>query len=206
MFIQCTPLGGMGANCYLVACEETKEALVIDPGGDPGPVLANAEKKGLTVKYIINTHGHIDHIMGNDLLKKATGAKVLIHELDAEMLPNAKLNLSGFVGDSIKQAPADQLLTEGDKVDIGKISLEVVHTPGHTRGGICLKGEGVVFTGDTLFAGSIGRTDFPGGSFEDLINSIKTKLLCLPDDTAVYPGHMQDSTIGQEKRFNPFLR
>lgn len=206
MLVECIPLGGMGANCYVVACKDTKEALVIDPGGEPGPVLSFVEKNGLTVKYIVNTHGHIDHIMGNDLLKQATGARVLIHELEAEMLVNPKLNLSGFVGGSIKLAPADQLLTEGDTVEIGKVSLEVVHTPGHTRGGICLKGDSAVFTGDTLFAGSIGRSDFPGGSFEDLINSIKTKLLTLPDDLAVYPGHMQDSTIGQEKKYNPFLR
>jgi len=206
MLIQCIPLGGMGANCYVVACDDTKEALVIDPGGDPGRVVTFIEKNGLTLKYIVNTHGHIDHIMGNDQLKQATGAKVLIHEADAEMLQNPQLNLSGFMGGSIKLAQADQLLTEGDTVEIGKVKLEVFHTPGHTKGGICLSGDRVIFTGDTLFAGSIGRTDFPGGSFEALINSIKTKLLPLPDDTAVYPGHMQESTIGQEKKFNPFLR
>lgn len=206
MLIKCIPLGGMGANCYVVACDDTKEALVIDPGGEPRPVLSFVEKEGLKVKYIVNTHGHIDHIMGNDLLKQATGARVLIHELDAEMLQNPRLNLSGFMGGSIKLAQADQLLTEGDTVEVGKVSLEVIHTPGHTRGGICLKGDGVVFTGDTLFAGSIGRSDFPGGSAETLINSIKTKLLPLPDDTAVYPGHMQESTMGEEKKYNPFLR
>lgn len=206
MLIQCIPLGGMGANCYVVACQETKEALVIDPGGEPGPVVAYLEKNGLTAKYIVNTHGHIDHIMGNDQLKKATGAKVMIHEADAEMLQNPQLNLSGFMGGAIKLAPADQLLTEGDTVEVGKISLEVLHTPGHTKGGICLAGNGVVFTGDTLFAGSIGRTDFPGGSFETLIKAIKTKILPLPDDTAVYPGHMQESTISQEKNYNQFLR
>ncbi len=206
MLIQCIPLGGMGANCYVVACQETKEALVIDPGGEPGPVVAYLEKNGLTAKYIVNTHGHIDHIMGNDQLKKATGAKVMIHEADAEMLQNPQLNLSGFMGGAIKLAPADRLLTEGDTVEVGKISLEVLHTPGHTKGGICLAGNGVVFTGDTLFAGSIGRTDFPGGSFETLIKAIKTKILPLPDDTAVYPGHMQESTISQEKNYNQFLR
>ncbi|MFZ5641949.1 MAG: MBL fold metallo-hydrolase [Bacillota bacterium] len=206
MLIKCIPLGGMGANCYVVACDDTKEALVIDPGGEPRPVLSFVEKEGLKVKYIVNTHGHIDHIMGNDLLKQATGARVLIHELDAEMLQNPRLNLSGFMGGSIKLAQADQLLTEGDTVEVGKVSLEVIHTPGHTRGGICLKGDGVVFTGDTLFSGSIGRSDFPGGSAETLINSIKTKLLPLPDDTAVYPGHMQESTMGEEKKYNPFLR
>ena len=206
MLIECIPLGGMGANCYVVACEETKETLVIDPGGDPAQVLKFAQKHGLNVKYIVNTHGHIDHIMGNNQLKEAAGAKVMIHEMDADMLPNASLNLSGYIGGQIAQDPADQLLTDGDTVEFGKIKLEVLHTPGHTRGGICLKGDGVVFTGDTLFAGSIGRTDFPGGSFEDIINSIKTKLLPLSDDTAVYPGHMQESTIGQEKKYNPFLR
>ncbi len=206
MFVECIPVGPMGANCYVVACNETKEAAVIDPGGDVDKILDYLKKKDLALKYIINTHGHIDHVAGNDRLREATGAMLLIHELDANMLENTKLNLSAFMGFSTKFRPADRLLVDGDKIEIGKVQLNVIHTPGHTRGGICLNAGEAVFTGDTLFNGSIGRTDFPGGDFDAIINSIKTKLLSLPDDTTVYPGHMGESTIAYERKYNPFLR
>lgn len=206
MNIECIPVGPMGANCYVVECEETKQAAVIDPGGDVEKILNYLKKRGLALKYIINTHGHIDHIAGNDKLRDATGAKLLIHELDADMLENPKLNLSAFMGFTTKFKPADRLLVEGETVEVGKVRLNVIHTPGHTRGGICLSAGEAVFTGDTLFNGSIGRTDFPGGDFDAIINSIKTKLLPLPDDTAVYPGHMGESTIAYERKYNPFLR
>lgn len=163
MFVECIPVGPMGANCYVVACNETKEAAVIDPGGDVDKILDYLKKKDLALKYIINTHGHIDHVAGNDRLREATGAMLLIHELDANMLENTKLNLSAFMGFSTKFRPADRLLVDGDKIEIGKVQLNVIHTPGHTRGGICLNAGEAVFTGDTLFNGSIGRTDFPGG-------------------------------------------
>jgi len=206
LFVECIPVGPMGANCYVVACNETKEAAVIDPGGDVDKILDYLKKKDLALKYIINTHGHIDHVAGNDRLREATGAMLLIHELDANMLENTKLNLSAFMGFSTKFRPADRLLVDGDKIEIGKVQLNVIHTPGHTRGGICLNAGEAVFTGDTLFNGSIGRTDFPGGDFDAIINSIKTKLLSLPDDTTVYPGHMGESTIAYERKYNPFLR
>lgn len=206
MIIKCIPVGSMGANCYVVGCEETKEAAVIDPGGDVQVILAQLKQMGLNCKHIVNTHGHIDHIAGNDELREATGATLMIHELDAPMLVQARGNLSGMVGRSMEFKPADSLLTDGDVVQVGGVKLEVLHTPGHTRGGICLSTEGVVFTGDTLFNESIGRTDFPGGSYEDIIKSIKVKLMPMPDDTAVYPGHMGDSTIGYERKYNPFLR
>ena len=206
MIIECIAVGPMGANCYVVGCDDTKEAVVIDPGGDPEKIIGFLKDKGLSLKYIVNTHGHIDHIAGNDQLRDATGAKLLIHEMDAGMLENTKLNLSAFMGFSVKFKPADQLLTDGDTVEFGQVKLEVVHTPGHTRGGICLLTQGAAFTGDTLFNGSIGRTDFPGGDFDAIISSIKTKLMPLPDDTAVYPGHMGHSTIAYEKKNNPFLR
>jgi hydroxyacylglutathione hydrolase len=203
---KCIPIGPMGANCYVIYCEETKEAAVIDPGGDPSKIIQYLNQNGLKLKYIINTHGHIDHVAGNDQLRDVTGAKLLIHELDAGMLANAKLNLSGFMGFDTTFNPADQLLTDGDSIEVGKIVFEVVHTPGHTRGGICLKADGIVFTGDTLFNCSIGRTDFPGGDFNGIIDSIKSRLLNLPDDTEVHPGHMGSSTIGYEKKHNPFVR
>ena len=206
MIIKCIPVGFMGANCYVVGCTKTKEAAVIDPGGDVAKIKAYLDEQGFTLKYIINTHGHVDHIAGNDKLKEATGAKVLIHEMDAAMLGDAKMNLASFMGFSTTFEPADELLTEGDTVIVGEVKLEVLHTPGHTRGGISLKTEGAVFTGDTLFNGSIGRTDFPGGDFDTIINSIKTQIMPLPDDTEVCPGHMGQSTIGNERQNNPFLK
>lgn len=206
MITGCIPVGPMGANCYVIGCEETKEAAVVDPGGEVGKIQDYLQDKGLKLKYIINTHGHIDHIAGNDRLREATGARLLIHELDAPMLEDTRLNLSAFMGFEVSFKPADQLLADGDTIEVGKVKLEVVHTPGHTRGGICLVAEGAVFTGDTLFNGSIGRTDFPGGDFDAIINSIKLKLMALPDDTAVYPGHMGPSTIAYERKHNPFLR
>jgi glyoxylase-like metal-dependent hydrolase (beta-lactamase superfamily II) len=198
--------GGYAANCYILGCEETKEAAVIDPGGDGAVIAALLNKGGLTAKYIINTHGHIDHIAGNAEVKEKTGAQILIHAEDKDMLTEARRNLSGFMGASIVSPPADRTLEEGEVILVGNtVKLEVIHTPGHTRGGICLKTEDLVFTGDTLFAGSIGRSDFPGGNHHTLISSIKEKLLTLDDDTVVFPGHGPRSTIGEERAANPFL-
>jgi glyoxylase-like metal-dependent hydrolase (beta-lactamase superfamily II) len=200
-------VGSFGANCYVIGCEETKEAVVIDPGGDVKMILDEFKRKGLNLKYIINTHGHIDHIGGNDELREATGAKLMIHKSDSSMLTEPRLNFSGMMGRTQGFKPADAFLDEGDVIEIGSsVKLEILHTPGHTRGGICLLTEGAVFTGDTLFNESIGRTDFPGGNYDDIINSIKVKLMPLPDQTAVYPGHMGASTIGHERKYNPFLR
>lgn len=198
--------GGYASNCYIIGCEETKEAAVVDPGGDGDIIVSILQAAGLTAKYIINTHGHIDHIAGNADVKEKTGALILIHTQDKEMLTEAKRNLSGFMGARIVSPPADKELNEGDIISIGTtVDLEVLHTPGHTLGGICLKTGNIVITGDTLFAGSIGRSDFPGGNHGTLINSIKEKLLALDDETEVYPGHGPESTIGEERRSNPFL-
>ena len=192
MIIECFKVGWLSTNCYVAGCEETKEAAIIDPGleteNEAEEILEFIKKNGFHVKYIINTHGHPDHISGNGFIKKETGAPILIHE-----------SHSGRVH-------ADQKLHDGDVIHVGNFKLAVLHTPGHTKGGICLVGDNIVFTGDTLFAGSIGRTDFPGGSFEEIIQSIKTKLLCLPDSFKVYPGHESFTTIGDEKRHNPFLQ
>lgn len=206
MILKCIVVGSFGANCYVIGCEETKEAAVIDPGGEVKVILNELKQKGLDLKYIINTHGHIDHIGGNDELREATGAKLMIHELDAPMLAEPRMNFSGMMGRSHGFKPADTLLSEGDVIEVGNVKLEVLHTPGHTRGGICLSTKGMVFTGDTLFNESIGRTDFPGGNYEDIINSIMVKLMPFPDETIVHPGHMGSSTIGHERRYNPFLR
>ncbi|MDD4599794.1 hypothetical protein SDC9_30273 [bioreactor metagenome] len=199
-------LGHLGANCFLLYCEKSLEAAVIDPGGDPTEVLAVIAREKLTVKYIINTHGHADHIAGNEKLKQATGAAILIHAADAEMLTSARHNLSIYIGNSIQFEPADLLLKDGDVIRFGSVELKVIHTPGHTPGGICLLANGVLFSGDTLFHESIGRTDFPGGSYSALIQNIKEKLLSIPDTTKVFPGHGSETSIGWERRMNQFIQ
>ncbi|MDK2820154.1 MAG: hydroxyacylglutathione hydrolase [Clostridia bacterium] len=206
MFLKTLVVGPLAANCYLIGCPETKEGAVIDPGAEGEKILAAAREADLKIKYIINTHGHLDHISANGTIKKATGAEVLIHSADASCLTDPKRNLSVMAGASITSPAADRLLEEGSIIKIGKtITLEVIHTPGHTLGGICLKGENEVFTGDTLFAGSIGRTDFPGGSYRDLIDAVRKKLFTLDESLKVYPGHGPSSTIGTEKAENPFF-
>jgi len=198
-------VGPLMSNCFVVGCEKTKEAVVIDPGGDADRILSSLKASGLTVKYIINTHGHFDHVSGNGPLKDATGAAILIHPLDAAMLPKLSSN-AAFFGISVDNSPpSDQTIEEGDSVSFGEIHLKVLHTPGHTPGGISLYANGIVFVGDTLFSGSIGRTDFPGGDFNTLISSIRTKLFKMDDDVRVLSGHGPETSIGSEKRFNPFV-
>jgi hydroxyacylglutathione hydrolase len=192
MIVKRFTVGWLSTNCYVVGCEKTKEAVVIDPGleseKEAEEVLDFIKENGFRIKYIINTHGHSDHISGNATIKKATGAPILIHKSDA------------------LRVHADRKLVDGDVLKVGCLKLVVLHTPGHTKGGISLLGDKVVFTGDTLFPSSIGRTDFPGGSYEELIRSIRTKLLLLPDSFKVYPGHESPTTIGKEKKNNPFFK
>ena len=210
MILKMFTFGMYLTNCYVVGCEETKEAIVIDPGFDRDreaeEVLRFIEQNGFHVKYIINTHGHADHTAGNGIIKKATGAPILIHEDDAIMLTTVAKTLSRVFGLRVTSPPADRTLHDGTVIQVGRIKLVVLHTPGHSRGGISLIGEDFVFTGDTLFASSIGRTDFPGASFEEIIHSIKTKLVTLPDHFKAYPGHGPPTTIGEEKTHNPFLQ
>jgi len=208
MFIKRLVVGVLETNCYLISCKKTKIAAVIDPGGEDEVdlILNLLQKNNFDLKYIINTHGHIDHIAGNKTLKAKTEALLLIHRLDADMLVNANKNFSSFMGKEICSPHADKLLEEGDEISLGTLNLIVIHTPGHTLGGISLVSNNIVFTGDTLFAGGIGRTDLPGGSYQDLIKSIKEKLLILGDDKIIYPGHGPDSTIGEERRTNPYLK
>jgi len=206
MILKGIEFAAMGENCYIVGCEETREAAVIDPGGDAPAILRLLEEENLKAVYIINTHGHIDHIGANRAVKAATGAKILIHENDAEMLENAAANFSLMMGTKVTSPPADQLIAEGDIIKVGNtVELEVIHTPGHSRGGVCLKVDKIIFVGDTLFQGSIGRTDFPGGSYPQLIQNIKEKLMCYDDDVVCYPGHGPGTTIGRERKTNPFI-
>jgi glyoxylase-like metal-dependent hydrolase (beta-lactamase superfamily II) len=194
------------ANCYIIGCESTKSAAVIDPGDEADRILKELAKDGLTLKYIINTHGHFDHVGGNYDLKKASGADIVIHPADEPMLADLVRTAAAF-GLSAQNSPApDRTVQEGDTISFGDITLRVLDTPGHSPGGISLHTDNMVFVGDTLFAGSIGRTDLPGGDFQTLISSIKTKLFPLGDDTKVYTGHGPATSIGQEKRANPFLR
>jgi len=198
-------VGPIMANCFILGCEETKEAVVIDPGDEPDKILLALAELKLKVKYIINTHGHFDHVGGNKRLKEVTGAKLLIHPLDASMLDDVSNNANLFGLTNENSPPPDQTIEEGDIISFGNISLKVIHTPGHSAGGISLHTNGYVFVGDTLFAGSIGRTDFPGGSFEQLAASIRNKLFVLGDDVRVFTGHGPETTIGIERKHNPFV-
>jgi hydroxyacylglutathione hydrolase len=205
MILKILTVGALETNCYILGDEKTKQGVVIDPGGDFEIIEEHLKKLKLEVKYIILTHGHVDHIGALARLKKATKAEILIHSKDSPMLYDPNQNLSIFSGDKIIATNADKTLEEGDIIQCGGIQLEVLHTPGHTPGGISLVTDKMIFTGDTLFCGSIGRTDFPGSSYQKLISSIKDKLLNKDDDFIIYPGHGPSSTIGEEKRNNPFL-
>jgi len=204
VILQSLVVGPIMANCFIIGCEKTRKAAVIDPGDDSSQILMKLAEHKLTVEYIINTHGHFDHVGANRKLKEATGAKLVIHALDQSMLKVLSETSAAF-GLSVENSPPpDQTVQDGDIIQFGEIILTVLHTPGHTPGGISLHTDGVVFVGDTLFAGSIGRTDFPGGDFDTLISSIKNKLYSLGDQVIVYTGHGPETTIGREKRSNPF--
>jgi glyoxylase-like metal-dependent hydrolase (beta-lactamase superfamily II) len=194
------------ANCYILGCERTREAAVIDPGDETDKILMSLASEKLTLKHILNTHGHFDHVGGNRQLKDATGAELLIHAADAAMLAQLSASAAAFGLSAQNSPPPDRTVAEGDRVTFGDIALTVLHTPGHTPGGISFHTDRCVFVGDALFYGSIGRTDFPGGDYDTLIASIRTKLFTLDDDTTVYTGHGPATTVGQEKRSNPFVR
>jgi len=207
VIIELLVVGPLQTNCYIVADENTKEGIVIDPGGDGDHILRTIQRMGLSIKVVVNTHGHFDHIMANREVMEGTGAPLAIHPKDADMLTNPLRSFALFVGKVHPSPPATLLLEEGATVKFGAHTLSVLHTPGHSPGSISLWSaeEKVVFSGDALFNLGIGRTDFPGGSMRVLLQSIREKLFTLPDDTVVYPGHGPKTTIDFERKHNPFL-
>jgi hydroxyacylglutathione hydrolase len=198
-------VGPIQANCYVLGCERTKEAAVIDPGGDVDKILMTLAKDKLRCVYIINTHGHFDHTGDNKRLKEVTGAKLVIHRADAPMILDQGSSGSLWGMEVEDSPPPDLYVEERDVITFGDTSLQVLHTPGHSPGGISLLSDKIVFVGDTLFAGSIGRTDLPGGDYEELIRNVKEKIFPLGDDVVIYPGHGPKTTVGREKRSNPFF-
>ena len=201
-------VGPVQANCYIVADKNAAEAIVIDPGSDGEKILRTIKDLNLKIQYIINTHAHIDHIEANEYLKNNLGCKICMHEADKNMLSDTNLNLSYMLYPAEKMVfpKPDIILKDKDTIKAGNMKISVIHTPGHTPGSICLGVDKSLFTGDTLFSGSIGTTEVPLADYKTLINSIKNKILTLPDDTRIYPGHGNASTIGTEKKTNPFLQ
>ena len=205
MIIEGLVVGPLASNCYIVGSGSNKEGMLIDPGAEAVVILKKVDDLGLDIKYIVLTHGHIDHVAALKEVKEATGAKVAVHADDASSLQGQSFFAEQF-GLSYQVPPSpDRLLKDGDSIDIGDLHFLVLHTPGHSPGGICLLGQGVVFSGDTLFNYGIGRYDLPGGDYNQLMKSIDTKLMVLPDETTVYPGHGPGTTIGAERLANPFL-
>ncbi|WFA09844.1 MBL fold metallo-hydrolase [Tissierella sp. Yu-01] len=198
--------GIYAVNCYIVYSKNTMDGIVVDPGGDAEAIKNYIEENNISLKSIVLTHGHGDHIGGVKELKEYYNVPVFIHEDDAEMLEDCSKNLSSSMAIGCVELTPDGLLNDNDIIEVGDLEVLILHTPGHTKGGICLKIKDHLISGDTLFNSSIGRTDLYGGNFDTLINSIKTKLLVLPEDTTVLPGHGQPTTIKAEKYGNTFLR
>ena len=200
-------VGSFQENCWVIGNRRTGEAVCVDPGDEPDEILAMARDMGVSIKYIANSHAHIDHILGVGAIRAATGAKFLLHAGDLDLVRNTAAMARGWMGVEIPNPPdPDAFLEDNDTVDVSGLQLRVIYTPGHTRGSVCFYANGVVFAGDTLFAGSIGRTDLPGGDYDEEMASIVDRLLALPDDTIVLPGHMDQTTIGHERQKNPYVR
>jgi glyoxylase-like metal-dependent hydrolase (beta-lactamase superfamily II) len=200
-------VGPLGVNCFVLGCGATGQGVVVDPGGDVERIMTVVQQRGLTIVSIVNTHGHFDHVGGNRQLKEVTGAELLIHPADEPMLAKVA-SVAGMYGLQAENSPApDRLLEDGMLLSFGKQQLRVIHTPGHTPGGCCLylESEQKLISGDTLFADGVGRTDLPGGSHAQLVDSIRTRLFTLPPQVQVWPGHGPATTIGHEQQHNPYL-
>ena len=207
LILECLIVPPFESNCWILGCSETRAAVVIDPGDEAG-ILQTLKVRNLTVKYLIHTHGHLDHVTATAALQRETGAPVLIHEADQILLDNLEVQGTMFGLAAPAVPTVDRHISEGDRIDWGQYTLSVIETPGHSPGGVCLnlEGEKILLAGDTLFQDSIGRTDLWGGDYEQLLDSIREKLWPLDDDTIVCPGHGPRTTIGREKRENPFLQ
>ncbi len=209
MIVKALVVGPFASNCFIIGSEETKEGMIIDPGANAKNILNAVRDLDLSIVLIVATHNHIDHVGALRSVKDATGAQYAVHEADSkEAMPAMFGRMMGLMlGSSLRAPPKpDRLLKDGDVIEIGDLRFDVLHTPGHSPSGISLLGNGVVFSGDTLFNLGIGRTDIEGGDYAKLIESIIAKLMVLPDSTIVYPGHGPETTIGTEKKWNPFLR
>jgi glyoxylase-like metal-dependent hydrolase (beta-lactamase superfamily II) len=207
MILRTIPVGITSTNCYVVACEETHETVVIDPGGHPERILSVVDENDLKVKLIVNTHCHFDHMAANADIVAATGAPLALHPAELPILESR--GGAAWFGVSVKESPPpDQELSHQDEITIGTLQFQVLHTPGHSPGSVTLyiKHESAAFDGDVLFAMGIGRTDLPGGDWDTLLSSIRDVLFSLPDETTLYPGHGPETTVGQERRSNPWVR
>lgn len=199
-------VGIFAENCWIIGSRRTGEGIVIDPGDQPSEILHLARDMGLKIKIIANSHAHIDHVLGVRGVQEATGAKFLLHPDELEIARASVQMAALWLGQPVEPPPEpDALLTEGDEVEVAGVKLKVIHTPGHTPGSVSFYTNGLLFSGDTLFCGSIGRTDLPGGDYDQEMASIVDRLLKLPDDTIVLPGHMQETKIGIERQANPFV-
>ena len=209
LIVRTIPVGLLQCNCTVLGEPESRQAVVVDPGDEGQKVLDVLREEGLTCRAILNTHTHIDHVGANQALKEATGARLLLHEADLPLYDNlgAQALMLGGIMPAPPRAGVDETIHQGDRVRAGGVVAEVLHTPGHTPGSLCfhLDGEALLLSGDTLFAGSIGRTDLWGGDYDQEIASIRERLLALDDRTRVIPGHGPETTIGRERRRNPFL-
>ncbi len=201
-------VGPLDVNCYLIWDRDTRKAAIIDPGGDSDDIIRQVSSLELSVEWVLITHGHPDHCFDAGAVAREYGARVGMHQADLRPLSDVEVQLLAMVYDlsAYQQPTPTDLLSDGDTITLGESKVRVLHTPGHSQGGLCFVTDAGVFCGDTIFAGSVGRTDFPGGSYEQLIESIRTRILTMDDSTPLYPGHGPETTVGAERRANPFLQ